>query len=381
MKTLNSIIITLSMLSSIQLVSQSEVDSTGLLGDHFSLEGALEVFKTSENLEDFEAAINNKDNAINNLDLNEDGETDYIRVEDNHDGDVHAIVLQAVLGKDESQDVAVIEIEKDSDESATLQMVGDELLYGKDHYVEPFEEQAESDGRGGPNAEYMLTRIVVNVWFWPSVRYVYGPRYRVYRSPFYWGYYPSIWKPWRPLTWRTYHVNRFHYTHRYRVVNTHRVVRAHKVYTPRRTTAKTVTVRSKTVTRVNRTNSKTTVTKTNTRTVAKTNSNGNVKVGKKTTTTGVTKDANGNVKVGQKTNTAGATRDANGNVKVGQKQTRTGVTKDADGNLKAGKQSRKRGGKQNANGNVTKGKSKSSTKRSNGKTTKKTKSVKRKKKG
>ena len=69
-------------------------DSLGLPGDHFSLQGALELFKSSKDLEEFEEKLNKEDNYVNNLDLNEDGEIDYIRVEDNMDGDVHAIVLQ-----------------------------------------------------------------------------------------------------------------------------------------------------------------------------------------------------------------------------------------------------------------------------------------------
>ena len=359
----SNLLFTLSLsILSVSLMAQMESDSTGLLGDHFSLEGTLDVFKSSESLEDFESAINNQHKNINNLDLNEDGETDYIRVEDNHEGDVHAIVLQAVLSKDEVQDVAVIEIEKDGDESATLQIVGDESLYGTEHFVEPFDEVAESGGKGGPNADYRMTRIVVNVWFWPSVRFIYGPRYRVYRSPYYWGFYPRVWRPWRPLTWRSYHVNRVHYTHRYRVVNTHRVVRAHKVYTPRRKASKTVTVRSKTVTRVNRTSGKTTVKKTNTKTVAK-------------------RDANGNVKVGQKSKTTGVSKDASGNVKAGQKTTKTGVSKNANGTVKAGTTTKKRGAKKDAKGIVTKGKAKKTVKSKNGKTTKKKKTVKKKRKG
>ena len=76
--------------------AQTEADSTGFDGDNFSLEGALELFKDSKSLEDFEKKLNQKENHVNNLDLNKDGDTDYIRVEDNMDGDVHAIVLQAM---------------------------------------------------------------------------------------------------------------------------------------------------------------------------------------------------------------------------------------------------------------------------------------------
>ncbi|MBL0110193.1 MAG: hypothetical protein IPP42_04700 [Saprospiraceae bacterium] len=56
--------------------------------------------------------LNQDDNHVNNLDLNDDGEVDYIRVIDNMDGDAHALVLQVVVSATENQDIAVIEIEK-----------------------------------------------------------------------------------------------------------------------------------------------------------------------------------------------------------------------------------------------------------------------------
>ena len=34
-------------------LAASSADSLGLAGDHFSLEGAMELFKTSKNLEEF----------------------------------------------------------------------------------------------------------------------------------------------------------------------------------------------------------------------------------------------------------------------------------------------------------------------------------------
>ena len=77
-----------------------------------SLEAAIELFKKSDSPEDFEKRLNSENNDVNNLDLNEDGEIDYIRVVDNSAGDVHALVLQVAVSEKESQDVAVIEIEK-----------------------------------------------------------------------------------------------------------------------------------------------------------------------------------------------------------------------------------------------------------------------------
>ena len=39
-----------------------EIDSTGLPGDHFSLDGALELFKNAESPEAFEKALNTENN-------------------------------------------------------------------------------------------------------------------------------------------------------------------------------------------------------------------------------------------------------------------------------------------------------------------------------
>ena len=155
------------LLCSFPLFAQSdmEADSTGLPGDNFSLEAAIELFKKSDSPEDFEKRLNSENNDANNLDLNEDGEIDYIRVVDNMDGDVHALVLQVAVSEKESQDVAVIEIEKQGAENAILQIIGDEALYGEQTIAEPFGEEKVKNGKDkGPAAERAPVRIVVNVW-------------------------------------------------------------------------------------------------------------------------------------------------------------------------------------------------------------------------
>lgn len=284
------------MIGSLNLTAQTEEGATGLLGDNFSLEGAIDVFKNASSMEDFEAQLNNKDKSVNNLDLNDDGDIDYIRVEDHMDGDVHAIVLQALISEEESQDIAVIEIEKTGDESATLQIVGDVDLYGEDHFVEPFAEEGSSTGRG-PSPEYKISRIIVNVWMWPSVRFVYRPNYVVYRSPYRWRVYPRVWKPWRPFSWTVYHGNRFHYNRHYRVTRTHRVVSARKIYTPRRKSSKVVVTKSRTVTKVRTNKGGKTVAKSKTTTTkVRKNRNGTVKANKTTKSTKVKKGKQGKVK-------------------------------------------------------------------------------------
>lgn len=246
--------------------SEFDEDSTGLAGDHFSLEAALELFKNAASPEDFEQKLNAKDNAANNLDLNEDGETDYIRLVDKTENDVHSLVLQAVLGENESQDVAVIEIEKQGAEEAILQIVGDEDIFGEQTLVEPFEEEAvKKQGRGGPAAVGVpFVRIVVNVWLWPSVRFMYAPVYRPWISPWRWRVYPGGWSPWRPHPFRVFHARVVPFHRHFRVATTHRVTRAHGIYAPHRTHS--AVVHTKTTTVVKNRNGKTVGKKTTTST-------------------------------------------------------------------------------------------------------------------
>jgi len=230
------------------------IDSTGLPGDNFSLQGALSMFQKASSPEDFEKMLNSESNHVNNLDLNGDGDIDYIRVIDNTEKGAHAFVLQAIVSETESQDIAVIEIEKTGDTTAVLQIVGDEDIYGEQVIVEPGEgdvDEAFIDNNWnntiahGPSvANYSNTpRVVFNVWLWPSVRFVYAPVYRPWTSPWRWHHYPGWWRPWRPMAWHVWHpYHRPYYAH-YSIVHTHRVVYAHNVYRPHRVTSVTVTTR------------------------------------------------------------------------------------------------------------------------------------------
>ena len=222
---------------------ESGIDSTGLPGDNFSLQGALQLFKDASSPEEFEKLLNTESNHVNNLDLNGDGEIDYIRVVDQADQEAHAFVLQVPVSEDESQDIAVIELEKTGEASAIIQIVGDEDIYGEQVIVEPAGDEKSNSSKGGFYNHNVITHaeaIVVNVWLWPSVRFVYAPAYRPWVSPWRWRYYPTWWRPWRPVRWHVWHPYHRHHHHSFVVVHTHRVTRAHRIYTPVRTSSVTV---------------------------------------------------------------------------------------------------------------------------------------------
>jgi hypothetical protein len=197
----------------------SDVQRLGLPGDNLNLYAVLKLFQESETLEGFEKNLNDENNHINNLDLDGDGNIDYIKVEDNIDDNVHTIVLKIAVTPHENQDVAVFTVIRDRNNQVQIQLIGDDELYGKNYILEPNYDGDDVYGSSvTPNPGYSgnvyqnggQTVVVhrttyVEVAAWPVVRFIYAPAYVVYYSPWYYGYYPSYWRPWRPYYWDYYY--------------------------------------------------------------------------------------------------------------------------------------------------------------------------------
>ena len=219
---------------------QAEEASVSESAEGLDLQAVSELFKESESVEAFEQALNDPDNGINNLDLDENDEVDFVRVTEEVQDGMHILVLQAVLGEDEVQDVAIIEVEK-TDDAYNMQVQGNEVLYGPDYYVVP---------------------AVVHVHTWPIISWLYRPVYKPYVSVYRFGYYPKWWRVYRPLT-RPLYVKRtvvwtgragFKFVRTSRIVHTRRIVYrprtstlVHKkvVHTPRGTKVTTTKVHKK----------------------------------------------------------------------------------------------------------------------------------------
>ncbi|MBX2897073.1 MAG: hypothetical protein KF763_16625 [Cyclobacteriaceae bacterium] len=199
-------------------------------GDNFSLEGALELFKKSASPEEFERLLNLPESEVNNLDLNGDGNTDYIRVIDRNEGNIHTFTMQAVISRNEFQDIAVISLEKLENGRAILQITGDADVYGIETIIEPTTEVRI-------NAGTTTTHTYVNVWSWPFVQYVYSPYYSPWVSPWYWDYWPGWWRPWRPVAYITYYPRWHVYRPYYRYCDAPRIRYASRIYYPHRTTS------------------------------------------------------------------------------------------------------------------------------------------------
>jgi hypothetical protein len=177
----------------------SQEDTTALLGlpgDNLDLYAVLTLFQKSKTIEEFEKTLNDEKSKINNLDLNLDKKIDFIKVVSRKKDDSHTFILQVDVTKDETQDVAVILLDKDKIPKVSLQIVGDEDLYGKDYVIEPKGNSPVTPNPGytgeSPVTVTVPATTVVVVESAPIVQYVYSPAYVPYVPPYHYGYYP----PW-----------------------------------------------------------------------------------------------------------------------------------------------------------------------------------------
>ncbi len=194
----------------------------GLPGDNLNLYAVMKLFQESETIEAFERSLNDESSRINNLDLNGDNYVDYIKVMDYVDGNIHTIVLRAVLDRNETQDVAVFTIEKFNNGMVQLQLIGDEALYGRNYIIEPYYADSGETvnpayvGSPGRTRDVTVVRTTTyEVATWPLISFIFRPNYVVWRSSWDWGYYPSYYNPWRPFYWHAYYGYHSHWHHHY----------------------------------------------------------------------------------------------------------------------------------------------------------------------
>ena len=246
MKTkIGFIIITLLLaftnLNAQETASKTETDTTslGLPGDNLDLYAVLDLFQKSKTIEDFEKVLNEEKTGINNLDLNLDDKVDFIKIETKQEKDDFVFVLQVDVKKGEIQDVAAILVSKVDDGTVTLQIVGDEDLYGKDYVVEPKLETAAVtpnpaySGKDTVAASQAATQIVMVSE--PIIQYVYSPVYVPYYPPYYYGYYPPYYHPYPVVSFHiyfgrnSYHHHHYHGGHHHHGGNTV-VIHNHNTY-------------------------------------------------------------------------------------------------------------------------------------------------------
>ncbi|OUR94766.1 hypothetical protein A9Q87_01500 [Flavobacteriales bacterium 34_180_T64] len=202
--------------------TENEEPLLGLPGDDLDLYAVLNLFQQSKTIEDFEKALNGDKPGIVNLDLNNDGKVDFINVVTEKDGDDFLFILQDPISKNETQDIAIMIVSKDAAGKVSMQIIGDEKLYGKDYVVEPRTEATESVtsnpayvGDDPVTVNVQATTEVIVVQSAPIVQYVYSPFYAPYYPPYYYGYYPPYWSAVAIISIGVYRHHHYHHHHGY----------------------------------------------------------------------------------------------------------------------------------------------------------------------
>jgi len=195
----------------------SDTASLGLPGDNLDLYAVLDLFQKSKTIEGFEKSLNEQKTGINNMDLDLDKKVDFIKVVTKRKDSSFTFILQIDVSEKEKQDVAVILVDKDKKGKVTMQIVGDEELYGKNYVVEPKGDSPSvtaNPGYKGPDpvtASVPATTTTIVVESAPIVQYVYSPAYVPYAPPYYYGYYPPYFAFFTVMAVGIYRSNNYYY--------------------------------------------------------------------------------------------------------------------------------------------------------------------------
>ncbi|MGA9407725.1 MAG: hypothetical protein WBW71_11390 [Bacteroidota bacterium] len=143
------------------------------------LQAVTEIVKHSKNAADIEQQLN-APGSVNNLDINGDGNVDYIHVTEYGKGNMRGFSLTVMDSTGAEQEIATIEIEREYN-SADVIVVGEPAYYG-------------------PGVCYTGVWVPADVALWV---YLWHP-HRFYYSPYAYGYYPAYYHPYHPVPYAAY---------------------------------------------------------------------------------------------------------------------------------------------------------------------------------
>jgi len=114
-----------------QAAYNTQITQVEPAAENLDLKAVGNLVKKAENAEEFEKLINTPE--INNLDLDGDGNVDYIQVKEYGSGDKRGFSLFTELAPGDIQEIATIDIVKEGNE-AVAQVQGNQNIYGSGHY-------------------------------------------------------------------------------------------------------------------------------------------------------------------------------------------------------------------------------------------------------
>jgi hypothetical protein len=149
------------------------------LGDNLNLQALGELVKNSTSAQDIEDKLN-QSGSINNLDLNNDGSVDYIKVTEYGTGNQRGFSFTVDVADGQTQEIATIEVAQGAN-NAQMNIQGNQQLYGNNGYYQ---------------SSYSLTDLMI-------MHYLFTPHV-YYHSPYYYGHYPRYYHSYRSRPYSSY---------------------------------------------------------------------------------------------------------------------------------------------------------------------------------
>jgi hypothetical protein len=153
--------------------------TTSLVGDNLDLQALGELVRTSGNAQDIENQLNSS-SSINNLDLDGDGQVDYIRVTEIGEGTTRGFSFQVELSNGQVEEVATINIEQGGD-MANMTIQGNPSYYGSHGYY---------------HSSHHASDMLLMAYLFSS--------HRPYFSPYHYGSYPRGYHSYRSVPSTSY---------------------------------------------------------------------------------------------------------------------------------------------------------------------------------
>jgi hypothetical protein len=152
------------------------------LAKGLDLKALGELVKKTPDAETVEKELN-KPNSINNLDLDEDGKADYIKVTEYGKDNVRGLSFTDDLKGGETQEIATVEIQKNQN-NADMRVVGNNTIYADPGYA-------------SYHSSFGLTDLLI-------MSYLFSPRHVFWASPWHYGYYPGYYHPYGVVPYHMY---------------------------------------------------------------------------------------------------------------------------------------------------------------------------------
>lgn len=125
------------------------------------------LFGKASSLLEFEQYLNDPDIHASNLDLNNDGYVDYLKVTGAYENNRYIIQINSILGMNQYKEIASIVVRNINYRYPSILIEGNPVIYGNNYILNPSYSKR-------PDILWSFSSLAFNRW----------------NSPYYWGYYP-----------------------------------------------------------------------------------------------------------------------------------------------------------------------------------------------